>query len=195
MLLIQIWTTSILGDVAFVGVLVAGVVGPDLDDVDLFAGEDHALVGEEADALGVGAVWIRKAWAGELVGGGEVDDDTVGGALEEAAEVADDAEVAAVEPGVAAEGFEHLVEEFAAALLLGFACGVGGGGAGDVAGLGRQGPGGCDEEADREKEREQYWHFKQTGGPSTAPLAMKPRETPLRMTIFIPIALSIPISH
>jgi hypothetical protein len=109
--------------------------------------------------------------------------------------VADDAEVAAVEPGVAAEGFEHLVEELAAALLLGLVGGVGGAGTGDVAGLCPEGSGGCEEEADRENEREEYWHFKQTAGPfdklragsSTAPLAMKPRETPLRMTILIPI--------
>ncbi len=49
--------------------------------------------------------------------------------------MAEEADVVAVEPGVAAEGFEHLVEEFAAALLLGFAFIVDGGGAGDVAGL------------------------------------------------------------
>ena len=47
--------------VSFVGDLVTGVVGPDLDDVDLFAGKDHAFVGHEADALG-----LRMVCAGEL---------------------------------------------------------------------------------------------------------------------------------
>jgi hypothetical protein len=122
---------------------VAGVVDPDLDDVDLLAGEDHALVGDEADALGVGAITV-----GELVDGGEVDDNAVGSALEEAAGVAVDAEVAAVEPGVAAESFEHLVEELVSALLLSLVGGVGGAGAGDVAGLCRERRGG-DEEAER----------------------------------------------
>jgi hypothetical protein len=31
---------------------------------------------------------------------------------------------------------------------------------------------------------EQVWHYEQTAGPSTAPLAIKLREAPLRMTIF-----------
>ena len=70
----------------------------------------------------------------------------------EAAEVADHAEVAAVEPGVAAEGFEHLVEELASALLLGLVCGVSGAGAGDVAGLCTEGWGGGEEETDRDRE-------------------------------------------
>ena len=48
--------------VALVGDLVAGVVDPDLDDVDFFAGEDHALVGDEADAVGVGAVRRPGNW-------------------------------------------------------------------------------------------------------------------------------------
>ena len=140
-------------DVALVGDLVAGVVDPDLDDVDLLAGEDHALVGEEADALGFGTVWVRRAWAGELVDGGEVDDDAGGCCPEEAAEMADHADVAAVEPGVAAEGFKHLVEEFSSALLLGLIGGVGGAGAGDVSGLGAQeGRGDGEQEADRDAE-------------------------------------------
>src|SRR5882757_3389453 len=37
------------------------------------------------------------------------------------------------------------------------------------------------------KRRRKYRHCEQTAGPSTAPLAMRLRETPLKMTIFIPI--------
>ena len=136
-------------DVAFVGDLVAGVCGPDLNDVDLLAGEDHAFVGDEADALGFGAVS-----AGELMDGGEVDDDAGRGAAEEAGEMAAFLYVAAVEPGVAAEGFEHLVEEFASALLLGFTGRMGGGGAGDVAGLSRERWSDGREEADRDAEND-----------------------------------------
>ena len=44
---------------AFVGDFVAVAVDPDLDDVDFFAGQDHALVGDEADALGFGAAVLR----------------------------------------------------------------------------------------------------------------------------------------
>ena len=38
--------------------------------------------------------------------------------------MAEFADVAAVEPGVSAEGFEHLVEDLAAALVGGFAGGL-----------------------------------------------------------------------
>ena len=50
------------GGAAFVGDLVAFVGGPDLYDVDFFAGEDHALVGDEADALCLGEVAVGKRW-------------------------------------------------------------------------------------------------------------------------------------
>ncbi len=132
---------------SFVGDLVAFARGPDLDDVDLFAGEDHAFVGEEADAVGFEAVG-----GGELMRGVEVDDDAGGSAAEEACEVAALLEVFAVEPEVAAEGFEHLVEEFAAALLGGLAGDLSGGCAGDVGGLRPEGVRGDDADRDGDDE-------------------------------------------
>jgi len=49
------------------------------------------------------------------------------------------------------------------------------------------------------KDVEKQWHYKQTAGPfdklragpSTAPLAMRLRETPLRMTIYMSIHMAI----
>ena len=88
----------------------AFVVNPDLNDVDLLAGKNHALISDEADALGVGSVSLG---AGELADRGEVSDDSGGCAVEEASDVSKFAEVVAIEPDVTAEGLEHLVEEFA----------------------------------------------------------------------------------
>ena len=134
--------------VASVGDFVAGVVDPDLDDVDFFAWEDDALVGEEADAHGLGAVA-----AGELMDGVEVDDDAGWGSAEEAGDVADLADVAPVKPDVATELFQHLVEELAPALVGGYACFLLGCGAGDVAGL-REESGSAGEEAECDRESE-----------------------------------------
>jgi hypothetical protein len=130
-------TAVVVGDLidgegifALVGDLVTAVSGPDLDYVDFFPGQDDALVGDEADALGLGAIV-----AGELADGGEVDGDAGGRAAEEAGDASVLLLVAAVQPGVAAEGFDHLVEELAAALLGGLADWLGWSGAGDLAGL------------------------------------------------------------
>ena len=119
------------GGAAFVGDLVAVAVDPDLDDVDFFAGKDHALVGDEADAFGVGA-----AVDGELAVAGVFDYEAGGCSAEEGGGAAFDGHVFAMEPGVSAECGDHLIEEGAAALLGGFAGGADGSGAGDVAGLG-----------------------------------------------------------
>jgi len=131
-----------------VGDFVTGVVDPDLDDVDFFAGEDDALVGEEADAHGLGAVA-----AGELMDGVEVDDDAGWGSAEEAGDVADLADVVPVKPNVTTELFEHLIEELAPALVGGYACFLLRCGAGDVAGL-REESGSAGEEAECDRESE-----------------------------------------
>jgi hypothetical protein len=41
--------------------------------------------------------------------------------------------------------------------------------------------------ANRQKNMWKYWHYEQNAGPSTAPLAMRLREAPFRMTISISI--------
>ena len=117
--------------VAFVGDFVAVAVDPDLDDVDFFAREDHALVGDEADAFGVGAAVV-----GELAVAGVFDYESGGCSAEEGGGAAFDGHVFAMEPGVSSECGDHLVEEDAAALLGGLAEGLDGAGAGDAAGLG-----------------------------------------------------------
>ena len=102
----------VLGDVfgeggaAFVGDFVAFASGVDLDDVDFFAGEEHAFVGDEADAFGWGEIA-----GGEAEVGGVVDDAAVGRAAEEGGGAAEDGHVLAIEPGVSAERGDHLVEE------------------------------------------------------------------------------------
>ncbi len=73
---------------------------------------------------------------GELAVAGVFDYESGGCSAEEGGGAAFDGHVFAMEPGVSAEGGDHLVEEGAAALLGGFAGGADGGGAGDVAGLG-----------------------------------------------------------
>ena len=72
---------------------------------------------------------------GELPDRVEVDDDAGGLATEEARDVALFAHVLAIEPDVAAEVFEHLVEELAAPLLRRRTGSRRGLRAGDVAGL------------------------------------------------------------
>jgi len=139
----------IFGELGFalVGDFVAFAGGPDLDDVDLFAGEDDALVGDETDAIGFEAIGC-----GELVYGGEVDDDAGGSAAKEAGGVATLLDVVAVEPLVTTEGQEHLVEEMTSALLRCLTSGMFRSSAGDVAGLGPEGLGGEKAECDRDRE-------------------------------------------
>ena len=116
---------------AFVGDLVALFIDIDLDDVDFFTGKDHAFVGDEADAFGVGLVV-----GGEASEAGVVDDESGGCSAEEGGGSSEDGGVVAVEPGVSAEGGDHLVEELASSLGLLVRGLVGGGCAGDVVGLG-----------------------------------------------------------
>ena len=125
------------------------VVYPDLDDIDFFPGEDHALIGNEADALGVGAISV-----GELADTREVGDDAGGRAAEEAGDMSVLAYVLTIEPDVTSKLLEHLVEEFAAAQL---GCGTGGLlglGAGDVAGLGVEVR--CDDRAQNQQAEEAF---------------------------------------
>ena len=115
---------------ALEGDLVAVAFGPDLDDVDLLAGHDHAAVGEEADAVGFG-----QTGRGEAVDLVILDDVGVGLAVEEGGGASVELHGGAMQPGVAAKGCNHLVEQIAAAFFGGGAGGLGGRAAGNVGGL------------------------------------------------------------
>ena len=169
----------VLGErlVAFVGDLVAVAVDPDLYDVDFFAGEDHALVGDEADAFGIGVAVLRK-----LSGAGVFDDESGGCSAEEGGGAAFDGHVFAMEPGVSAECGDHLVEEDAAALLGGFAGGLDGAGAGDVARLGVGVEGG---QGESEGEKEWYGFHWCSGSASVSVCLIQPIRTAPPLTLKI----------
>ncbi len=108
---VQIWTTSIF-----------------------LTGEDHAFVGEEADALECGLGGVA-----DLAGLVEVDGGAGGCAAEEGGGAAGLDGGGAGKPGGAAECGDHEVEELASALLLGLIVGERRGGVLEVAGLSVEG--------------------------------------------------------
>jgi hypothetical protein len=116
---------------ALVGDLVPVLVDPDVDDVGLLAGLDHASVAEELLAKGLGLAVDREAVVVDELG-----DAGVGLAVEEGGGAALGPHGGAVEPGAAAERGDHLVDELASALVRALAVGGGGWrGAGNIGGL------------------------------------------------------------
>ena len=91
--------------------LVSVAVLPDLDDVDLFSGQDHAAVGEEADAVRIRGTGRVEAPQLMVIGGVGI-----GLAMEEGGSSAVRLHAGAFEPGVSAERDDHLIEQDLATL-------------------------------------------------------------------------------